>query len=55
MGKSMDVCVASSGVGIIAPAPLLLSRRERLRGTGMEVPPPKASTDEINDRKVKNV
>ena len=43
----MDVCVASSGVGIISPAPLLLSRRENACG-GWEVPPPKVSTDENN-------
>lgn len=45
----MDVCVASSGVGIISPAPLLLSRRENAYGgPEKEVPPPKASTDENN-------
>lgn len=43
----MDVRVAfNGGVGIIDPAPLLLSRRERLRGMGKKVPP-KASTGEI--------
>lgn len=43
------VCVRSfSGVGIIDPAPLLLSQRKSLWGPGIEVPPPVVSTVENN-------
>lgn len=43
----MDVCAASSGVGIIVLTPLLLSRRENACG-GRERSPPRASTGENN-------
>lgn len=48
-GISKMVCVRSfSGVGIIDPAPLLLSQRKSLWGPGMAVPPPVVSTVENN-------
>ena len=47
-GKSCGVCVASSGVGLINPAPLLLSQRKSLWGPGIEVPPPAVSNVENN-------